>query len=129
MLTFCVDEYESTSRKTGTLLKQPRTLSLAIIPGEHILSIALAREQENSAPIKTRDQESGADSTRDQESGADSTRDQESGADRDQKGGTDTRYQQETNTDRENSVSREQETSANNITNIDVSKDEPQPSI
>jgi hypothetical protein len=40
------EEYEKDSmEKTAKFLKQPRTLSLAIVPGEHVVSIALAMEQ------------------------------------------------------------------------------------
>ena len=45
-----LEEYEQDSReKTAKFLKQPRTLSLAIVPGEHIVSIALAMEQQEGA--------------------------------------------------------------------------------
>lgn len=45
------DEYERNSNeKASKFLKQPRTLSLAIVPGEHILSIALAQDK---PPITT----------------------------------------------------------------------------
>lgn len=46
-----IDEYErNSSEKTVKFLKQPRTLSLAIVPGEHIVSIALAKEQLLTTP-------------------------------------------------------------------------------
>ncbi len=52
MCVIMTDEYEkNASQKTAKFLKQPRTLSLAIVPGEHIVSIFLAKEQQSTTPL------------------------------------------------------------------------------
>ena len=51
IVLFCTAESErAPSERTSKYLKQPRTLSLAIVPGEHICSIALAIEQKTPPP-------------------------------------------------------------------------------
>ncbi len=52
------DDYEKSSSETAKFLKQPRTLSLAIVPGEHIVSIALAKELEQTTPTIRTDKSS-----------------------------------------------------------------------
>ena len=42
----CTDEYGSKTSDNRFTARQPRTLSLAIVPGEHVCSISLAKNVE-----------------------------------------------------------------------------------
>ena len=58
MILYILDEFDrqGSGGNSPVSARQPRTLSMAIVPGEHIRSILLARQQKNT---ELSDQETG----------------------------------------------------------------------